>query len=64
MPHAYRLRNRSVEAAVAKTSKGARRWERSSGSIAEAAGICGHNQQECGFRLIPHREAERLNGVP
>jgi transposase len=44
-PHAYRLHNSSVEAAVVKTSKGARRWERSSGSIAEPAGICGHNQQ-------------------
>jgi hypothetical protein len=40
-PHACRLHNNSVEAAVVKTSKGARRRERSSGSIAEPAGIYG-----------------------
>ena len=45
-PHACRLHYSSVEAAVVKTSKGARRWERSSGSIAEPAGICGPNQQK------------------
>jgi Protein kinase domain len=45
-PHACRLHNSSVEAAVVKTSKGARRWERSSGSIAGPAGICGPDQQK------------------
>jgi hypothetical protein len=44
-PRACRLHNSSVEAAAVKTSKGARRWERSSGSIAEPAGTCGPNQQ-------------------
>jgi hypothetical protein len=45
-PHACRLYNSSVEGAAVKTSKGARRWERSSGSIAEPAGICGPTQQK------------------
>jgi len=45
-PHAWRFHNRSVEPAAAKTLKGAKRWERSSGSIAESAGKCGPDQQK------------------
>jgi hypothetical protein len=44
-PHACRLHNGPVRAAVANASKWAMRRERSSGSIAEPAGICGPNQQ-------------------
>jgi hypothetical protein len=51
-PHACRLHNRSVDAAAVKTSKGARRWDGSSGSIAEPAGRCGPNQQKRRWRLV------------
>lgn len=62
-PHA---RLHSVQAAAVKTSKGARRWERFSGSIAEPAGICGPNQQKRRrlsairhVRLITHTSPSR-----
>ena len=59
-PHACRLHNSSVEAAAVKTSKGARRWERSSGSIAEPAGICGPNQQKRRKSLRPSASRKHL----
>jgi hypothetical protein len=57
-PHACRLHNNSVEAAVVKTSKGARRRERSSGSIAEPAGIYGPRQPKRGESTPPQSTSD------